>query len=289
MIICDPLKFFFIHNPKAAGSSIRKRLLPFNTSKIELWHQRYIPALDRIADLSHLAALDVPHVVDVPSDYFRFGFLRNPYRRFFSAIKEHSRQNSVDLSTPELISEFVLRSLTPANVRFSWQYSHFCPQHFYFYAGNKLVADYLGRQETLQEDWRKILAILGLPEELADLPHERQTEGSDTADICSLSEPAVARINQLYARDWFYFGHYFTESMVGPLPSGTHGDNVVNVRDFAARTTFYGEPPGLSLPEKAGFLTCRVEELDRALSTVLRHFELSPSFLQELSDEDTRR
>ncbi len=273
MIISHPLKFFFIHNPKAAGSSVRKALLPYNTSEVELWHQRYVPTLDRIVDMSHLCALDAPHVVEVPSGFFRFGFLRNPYSRFFSAIREHARQNNRDLSTPELISEFVLRELSPVTVRFHWQFSHFCPQHYYFYSGNTLTADYLGRQETLQEDWLKILSILGLPKELSALSKERayaEVSGTDLSRIriTDLSEDAVSRVNQIYVRDWFYFGHYFTEEMIGGLPSGTHRDNVHNIRDFAARMTFYGEPPGLSIPEKLGFLSTRVEELEKALSVV---------------------
>jgi hypothetical protein len=272
MIISHSHRFVFIHNPKAAGSSIRKALLPYNTSELELWHQRYIPSLDRIVDMSHLCALDIPHVLDVPPGFFRFGFLRNPYSRFFSAVREHARQNSRDLSsTPELINEFVLRELNPVTVRFHWQFSHFCPQHYYFYSGNTLTADYLGRQETLKEDWVKILSILGFPLEMSELSNERQySADSESAPyswkITDLSEEAVARINQLYVKDWFYFDHYFTEKMVGGLPSGTHRDNVHNIRDFASRLTFYGEPPGLSAPEKLGFLTTRVEELEKALS-----------------------
>ena len=271
MIISNTLKFFFIHNPKVAGTSVRKSLLKYNSSEIELWHQRYIQSLDRIVDMSHLAARDVTHVLDIPEDYFKFGFIREPYDRFFSAVKEHSRQNSIDLSSKEVLSEFVLNSLTPTSVRFDWNFSHFCPQHYYFYEGNRRIADFIGNHSNIESDWKKILCVLQLDPELHQLSKERFT-GSESMSYDSilkrLSLPALYRINQLYAKDWFWFGTYFQSKMLGGLPSGTHQDNVFNVRTLEGRSTFYGEPDNLSVPEKLGFLTSRVESLQNQLKAL---------------------
>lgn len=268
MIISKPLKFWFIHNPKVAGSSVRKCLLRYNTSEIELWHQRYIESLDRIIDMSHMAASDARHVLEVPDDYFRFGFVRNPYSRFFSSIREHIRQNQINLDTRERLSEFVLNKLTHTSVRFDWNYSHFCPQHYFFYIGKKCVADFIGRHETLDQDWAKVLTLIDLPYEDHGLDKERFSgaEWQDPAEW--LTDEALARVNSIYCKDWLLFDHLFTEPVIGGFESGTHKENVHNFRSVEGRMTFYGEPPGLSLPEKVGFLTGEVERLRRSLEAV---------------------
>lgn len=269
MIISDIYKFWFIHNPKVAGSSVRKSLLRYNTSDLELWHQRHIPSLDRIIDMSHIAAADVKHVVTVPDDYFKFGFIREPYERFFSAVGEHSRQNAIDLTSKEVLSDFVINKLTQTSVRFDWNYSHFSPQHYYFYEGNKCIADFIGLQSQLYAEWTKVLGVLQLDPELHKLTHERNygPEPVITEQYLNerLTKEALERVNQLYAKDWFWFGSKFESKMIGGLPSGTHRDNVFNIRTVEGRTTFYGEPPDLSPAEKLGFLTVRVETLQKQL------------------------
>lgn len=263
MIYSDILKFWFIHNPKVAGSSIRRALIPFNTSDFELWHQKFIPGLDRIVDVSHVTAFDTPFVLGkpLPEDFFKFGFVRNPYERFFSAIKEHARQNNLALANRSQISDFVVRKLNPTSVRYDWNLSHFCPQHYFFYSGKKIQADFIGRYSHLNEDLRKVCSILGI--EPVELGHERNT-GTKPPDLSLLDREALLIVNQLYAWDWLIFAPFLTESPPD-LPVGRHHDNVFNVRHPAGKTTFYGEPPGLSLGEKVGFLTERVQTLEKSV------------------------
>jgi hypothetical protein len=265
MIISSSHQFFFIHNPKVAGSSIRKKILPYNTSEVELWHQRYIPSLDRIVDMSHLAAMDVQSVLTVPEGYFRFGFIRDVYDRFFSACREHFRQNNLGiLQNKKELSAWVLSTLTATSVRFDWNLSHFCPQHYYFYRGNTCVADYIGTYQAIGTDWRTIVAVLDLDESLMSLTKERDSGVKDMVDPCEfLTYDALRRVNSLYVADWFWFRSKLPRGMSGSLETGTHRANVTNTRSAAHRTTFYGEPPGLSLGEKVGFLTSEVERLRR--------------------------
>jgi len=260
VIISNALKFWFIHNPKVGGSSIRKCLLKYNSSEIELWHQRHIQSLDRIIDMSHIAALDVPHVIDVPDDYFRFGFVRDPYQRFFSAAREHSRQNGIELKTKNQLSSFVMSNLTHSSVRFDWNLSHFCPQHYYFYSGKRCVADFVGRHSHMLEDWKKALALMDLPFEEHLIGNERDsglTGEIEPRDF--LSDAALRRVNSLYSKDYLLFGGLFQNKMTGSVEHGDHRSNVHNFRSVEGRLTFYGEPPNLSIYEKAGFLSAEIE------------------------------
>ena len=275
MIISNVLKFWFIHNPKVGGSSIRKCLLKYNSSDVELWHQRYIPSLDRIIDMSHIAALDVPHVLLVPDDYFRFGFVRDPYQRFFSAVREHSRQNNTELETKDQISSFVLSSLTHSSVRFDWNFSHFCPQHYYFYSGKRCVADFVGRHSHMSEDWKKALALMDLPFEEHPIGKERDSGVvGDIEPKDLLSAAALRRVNSLYSKDYLLFGGLFKHDMIGDLEHGDHQSNVHNFRSIEGRLTFYGEPPNLTIHEKAGFFSGEIErhiKVNLALTGLLDH------------------
>lgn len=277
MIISNSQQFAFIHNPKVAGSSIRKMLLPFNESPMELWHQRHIPELMRIVDTSHLSAAEMETLhnhqyIYCPDNYFRFGFARDPYARFQSALREYSRQHSVDLSTRESLEAFVLNNLTPISVQFDWRFSHFRPQHHYFYNGRKRVTDFIGRFHCLKEDLKAVSAILNLGLNLGELGMERDTGHQSLVSdpLATFGKQVLERINFLYAMDWLLLSPYFpSESrMVGDLPNGSHWVNVENFRSPAGRFTYYGEPPNLTLGEKVGFLTAEVERL-RALAGVV--------------------
>lgn len=264
MIVNNTNKWVFIHNPKVAGSSVRKTLLPYNESHMELWHQRYIPELQRIVDMSHLSSEEFEVVTsDRYRSYFKFGFVRDPYARLMSALKEYSAQNGVDVrSSQERRSQFILEKLTPVTIQYDWNFSHFRPQFMFFYRGNRRVVDFVGRFHRLNEDFKTVCALLNVSNE-GELPIERDRGHSAVMQdpLSVFGEKALEHINRLYAMDWMLFAPYLPSNMVGTLPSGTHFHNVQNVRTPEGRQTFYGEPPGLSLGEKVGFLTTEVERL----------------------------
>lgn len=279
MIISNSHKFVFIHNPKVAGSSIRKMLLPFNDSPIELWHQRHIPELHRVVDMSHLSAdefrtLEQRDYVQVCDEAFRFGFVRDPYARFISALREFSRQHSVSVDENHRtdMKEFVLNHLTPISVQYDWRFSHFRPQYHFFYDGNRRVADYIGRFHRLKDDLRVVSALLNLDLDISNLGMERDTGHANLiADPEAVfGEEVLERINMLYCMDWMLFEAYLPGCMVGKMPTGNHWVNVENVRTPMGRFTYYGEPPNLSLGEKVGFLTTQVERLRARLQLAER-------------------
>ena len=264
MIVSNMNKWVFIHNPKVAGSSIRKVLLPYNESRVEFWHQRYCPELQRVVDMSHLSTEEFDVVTK--GDYrghFKFGFVRDPYARLLSALKEFSTQNDVDVvSTQRARSSFILDKLTAVTIQYDWRYSHFRPQFMFFYRGVRRTVDFIGRFHRLDEDFRTVCAILNLhrPDEL---PIERDRGHCDHIEdpLLMFGKEALEAVNALYAMDRMLFAPYLEHPQVGGVPVGDHYNNVQNVRTPQGRFTFYGEPPNLSLGEKVGFLTTEIERL----------------------------
>lgn len=265
MIISNTNKWVFIHNPKVAGSSVRRLLLPYNESPLELWHQRHVPELQRIVDMSHLSPEEFDIVTEHKcQNYFKFGFVRDPYSRLLSALKEYSVQNSVDVcSNTWKREEFILDKLTLVTTQYDWNFSHFRPQFRFFYTGiNRRVADFIGRFDHLERDLRAVCSLLNISPP-GEIPMERDRGHQSRVDDpeSTFGVRGLKAVNRLYAIDWLVFAPYLPGGMVGTLPSGDHSSNVHNVRSPEGRMTFYGEPPGLSLGEKVGFLTAEVERL----------------------------
>lgn len=274
MIVSRSYGFLFVHNPKVAGSSLRKILLEYNDSDIEMWHQRYIPALSRLVDMSHLSADELSVVLN---DYgmadaeglFRFGFVRNPYSRFLSGMREFGRRFGIDFNsmTKDHRHAWIVANLTPSSIRYDWCFSHFRPQHYFFFEGHRRKADFIGRYHELYDDWATVRALLNIKD--TQLPKERFESGEAKVDPNEWFNPeTIAVINSLYGNDWILLAPYFTEKMIGSLPMESYSDRIHSIRAPIGRRTFYGEPPGLTVHEKLAFLTAEVERLRRPLSYI---------------------
>lgn len=198
--------FYFIHNPKSAGTSVRKILqkyaIPNHPFAGE--YQIYVESLDRTVEWFHLTAADAREVLPQPEGKFRFGFVRNPYDRFFSSFNEHVYQHQI---TGVNINSFIL-SLDRMKLRYDWRYTHLCPQHYFFYIGNHCVADFLGRFERLEKDWSFIQRTLNMSAEL--LGRFKKTERYTNYrkySLDDLSQEAIEKLDILYSRDFDLFGY----------------------------------------------------------------------------------
>jgi hypothetical protein len=118
MIVSDPHKFVFIHNPKTAGMSIRNAIFQFDRR-------------NKYSDekLMHLTMEQVhqqfPEVIEKMKEYYTFMLVRNPFTRCISSFSFHSPsvykkycetgnleeyrnrfEQILDLMTPESLSEW---------------------------------------------------------------------------------------------------------------------------------------------------------------------------------------
>lgn len=225
MIISHKHKWVFIHNPKVAGTSVRAALSSYHDDNRKFWHQGWFANDDRVVDLAHLTS-DIWHPIVDPS-YTSFGFVRNPYHRFVSGLTEVIRRHRSDFQSD--LKRFVMEQMTPANLRWDWRFVHLCPQHYFFFRGNKRVVDHVGRMESLQDDWAVITSLVGLR---LSLPHERVGSGLSHK---LLEDPEVlSRINALYLRDFRLFGY----PMTGSVEVSSHSDRIRTIHDNSMFTFF---------------------------------------------------
>lgn len=131
MIISHINRFAFIHNPKAAGSSVRKALQQYHDHPENLWGVSFIPILDRVVDKAHLTLAEIATLYPNLNGYHFFVVVRDPLDRYVSSLKEHNKQhynNSLDLDK----LAFKVSVIPSTIIRFNWKYIHFCPQHYFF-------------------------------------------------------------------------------------------------------------------------------------------------------------
>lgn len=268
MIISHTNKFVFIHNPKVAGTSIRRSLFKYDENKHRLAYQEHIPQLERVVELFHVCAGDMnavwPELADKWDEYFKFGFVRDPYQRLFSSWAEHKRQHHLEADTD--FNEWARMNLTPTSVRFDWRFTHFCPQHYYFFHSHTKFADFIGRYEDLHASWGSVCRHLGLEQE-EQLGHSKDQDKYDTGPRLSLGDldsDVLGLVNRLYANDFFLFGY----QMQGELPSGrTHAERVEELAQPIPGYDKAQDPRHLTLGEQCMYWRKRAEEAERRVNS----------------------
>lgn len=209
MIISEKFGFTFIHNPKVAGTTVRAAIEGYHDHHTSFWHQRYETKLGRTVDMAHIPYDDLDDSIKrLMSQTFNFGFVRHPVSRFFSAWAEFKRQHPDMRGASMDVNDFIEFYLTQANVRYDWRFVHFTPQHYFFYSGNKRIADFVGQHERFKEDWTAVQALTGIVS--GPLNNMRHRE---VPEFPVLTAHSRALLQNLYQRDFLLFGYNkpFTE------------------------------------------------------------------------------
>lgn len=161
----DADKVIFIHVPKAAGSSIEKALF---STRGEVGHHGAEEYL--LADAEKFRR------------YFTFAFVRNPLDRFVSAYEYLAQggRNRFDeawmrqqIEPYPGFKSFVMRLKDPSQRKTILAWMHFKPQHrFVCDDTDKIMVDFLGKYENIEQDFATVASHLGLNN---TLPHENAT------------------------------------------------------------------------------------------------------------------
>lgn len=162
-------KCLFVHVPKCAGQSIEN----FFLERIGLDWKKRAPLLLRPNDVPELGPPRLAHLkadeyVDKKwmtqgqfDEYFKFTVVRNPWDRVASFYRFRGFDRFSSFPT------FVRKHLPDQMRNKAW---FFCPQAEYVLDREKRVlVDFVGRFETLAEDFATVCRHLGIPE--ARLPH----------------------------------------------------------------------------------------------------------------------
>lgn len=161
-------KTIFVHIPKTAGQSVEAYFLGLENLS---WNER-LPLLltlndepsigpPRVAHLKLHEYLDNYYVSkELFEQYYKFGFVRNPWSRTVSFYKFHGYHH---LMTFE---RFVNNTLPELIETEGWFYG--C-QYDFFYRHGVNQADFIGKFESLQDDFKTVCNDLNVP--ATGLPH----------------------------------------------------------------------------------------------------------------------
>jgi len=230
MPISHDRRFVFVHVPKAAGSSVMA-VLQANCAALDFNERNVWPRLfrdpqgvDRFRELrgffalnslrhfpeQHLPARILRRLVteEVWSSYFKFAFVRNPWDLVLSSytfLKEMFRQHPETVAgDPDI--EFIVSAVDFEN--YVRARAYFASEKgvlpFLCDRDGKLLVDFVGRVERIDEDFKTICERIGIEADLPRLnafprPHYREFYTPEARDI-------VARE---FAREIELFGYEF--------------------------------------------------------------------------------
>lgn len=188
----ERLNALFIHVPKCAGTSVCEALYQgWRPGHLPLyWYEEQFPA--------------------AYADAFKFTFVRDPLDRAYSAFTylHGNKPLRRNLGAYELVhryasfDDFVKGWLHSENVR---RQLHFAPQtDFLLDRYGSLAMDFIGRQETLRDDFFTLCEELKISRDLPHLNASRRPEGTARENSNARTRQLV---RQVYARDYELLGY----------------------------------------------------------------------------------
>lgn len=218
MPVCHELRCVFVHVPKTGGTSIEcalglrsrrgdRRALYGRIESDELKQRGFVSGY-----LQHLTAADIRALAPAGSlsGYFSFAIVRNPWDRLVSSfvnkdphLSRQARAAGVELEGLEFEHYVAATS--------ELRHAHLQPQWEYLMdADGKLLVDFVGRFESLQESFREVCRRLGIRRRL---PHAKKSQKRKFSDFREYyTEAARKAVEQRYVRDIALFGYEFRES-----------------------------------------------------------------------------
>lgn len=226
-------KYLFVHVPKTGGTSIRNILEEHSVGKTEEFGEEHDIVFSAYREMS-----------DEEFNFrFKFAFVRNPFDRELSNYFWHTKTNGhVDISFPDWVkwrydemSDFL--SIIQFGGKSDYYYQKGfgkTPQiGFLINEKGKICVDFVGRFETLQEDWEVVADKLNLPK---PLPHHYKTERNQDYRQYYTDECREI-IENAHSIDLQVFNYDFDKGMV----SKKINDNIeVKVHLFNGYNYYYG-------------------------------------------------
>jgi len=215
MLICHRHKFLFVHIAKTAGTSVRTTL-----NRLRWRDPYFIPQFicSRISGLTgHRIACKIPRHAKVIAAYemlprevfdglFKFVFVRNPWDLQVSSY-HHLKRERPHLVGDRDFESFLRYKLDPARpYQFHLDISIALQSDYVVDLHGKVLVDYIGRFETLNEDFITICERIGVKP--PPLEHKRQAK--DRSSYQKYYTPETAElVAQHFAADIAMFGYTF--------------------------------------------------------------------------------
>ena len=190
-MISHRYKFLSIRIPKTGSTSVTKILEPYfdiagesigATEQNTYYHHRTTKYMK-----SHFEKMKWNF-----DDYLKFAFVRNPFEREVSLWK-YLKKIKKEGYVKEKFSDFVK---LPAN----YTYMDYVKDE-----DGKLILDFVGRVENMQEDFNTICDKIGIPK--VKLPHRNKTKHKHYTEYYDDETKQI--VAKKYAKDIEYFGYEF--------------------------------------------------------------------------------
>ncbi len=214
MIISREKKFIFFACGKTGTTSLEKLLEPYHDAKeldlqigYALYQMRY--RHHRPFNPKHaLPSLVKSFMEDEEWDsYFKFVFVRNPWDWLVACFCYNFKFLSQFLGKFELDHAEAIWHLMKLHNQSMTAENYF--QHSFVYEEGKQIVDYVGRFETLQQDFDEICRRIGIPQQ--PVPHENK---SSHVDYRKLYTPqTIDWVRDRYREDIGLFGYDFSTGL----------------------------------------------------------------------------
>jgi hypothetical protein len=177
MLISYSQKFIFLHNYKVAGSSVKRALAPYSVQNPSAWHnlnsffgERSVPLARILNSLNgslniasrldhHSNAKDSEGFLpdDVWGNYYKFGFVRNPWD--WQVSMYHFMRTKKDHFQHKLVSRF-----KNFEEYLEWRVSSDINLQVDFFkdSSGTVSMDYIGKLENINEDFSVICEAVGI-------------------------------------------------------------------------------------------------------------------------------
>ncbi len=197
-ILLEKYKAIYFFVPKVASTSLKKLcidVINIGVEKRAHFHRTHFPSIDRKA-------------VSKGDGYFKFAFVRNPYDRlvscYFGKVVQRRDFASGDFWKDKSFEDFVKIICKMSNSEMD---IHFRPQYTFLTDTNgKLLVDFIGRFENINEDFGKIKERAYFSKEL-ELPHLAKTKHEEYQKY--YTEETKRLVAQKYKKDLELFHYSF--------------------------------------------------------------------------------
>ena len=217
MIISHKHRFIFFAVPRTATHAVRQALRPYLDE--DDWEQQALFGKQSIP-VPEVAAIGHGHVsfqqisaclpVETLSSYFKFGFVRNPFDRFVSTCFFLNRHNQRFVGNEvEFMRQAINKVRFRQRVLARPQYRLLTDEH------DRLMMDYVGHYETLQESFDEICRQTGLTPSILSRKNASQHQRYECYYDASLKELVV----EYYRKDFQFFGYDAGKIAADPLTS----------------------------------------------------------------------
>lgn len=217
MLLSIKHRFLFVHIAKTGGTSVRAAL------QAHRWRDPWFWPMFLCSRLSHLSghriATKLPRHAKVvaakellPKEFFdqlfKFAFVRNPWDLQVSSFHHIRRERPQYLGGHEDFAAFLRWKLDPAR---PYQYhidtSIERQTDYLIDLSGRVVVDFIGRYERLEEDFAEACRRIGMPPPA--LPHQRQARDRQKDYRGYYTDETAELIAHHFARDIEMLGYSF--------------------------------------------------------------------------------